>query len=112
MAVLGEAHCVLHAWLRAGNTSASRRISHFLSEALALPPAGWKLRTVSAYPGFFSEELLEFLEERGPTCIVVARLTGNAPESAPIASSTAGSVLARILPESVELKPHRRQSTF
>ena len=75
LAVLGEAQCVLHAWLRAGNTSASRGISHFLSEALALLPAGWKLRTVRADSGFFSEELLEFLEERGLTYIVVARLT-------------------------------------
>ena len=75
LAVLGEAQCVLHAWLRAGNTSASRGISHFLSEALALLPAGWKLRTVRADSGFFSEELLEFLEKRGLTYIVVARLT-------------------------------------
>jgi hypothetical protein len=76
LAVLGEAQCVLHAWLRAGNTSASRGVSHFLSEALALLPAGWKLRTVRADSGFFSEELLEFLEQRGLTYIVVARLTG------------------------------------
>ncbi|MEI7775993.1 MAG: IS1380 family transposase [Verrucomicrobiota bacterium] len=75
LAVLGEAQCVLHAWLRAGNTSASRGISHFLREALALLPAGWKLRTVRADSGFFSEELLEFLEERGLTYIVVARLS-------------------------------------
>jgi hypothetical protein len=75
LAVLGEAQCVLHAWLRAGNTSASRGISHFLSEALALLPAGWKVRTVRADSGFCSEELLEFLEERGLTYIVVARLT-------------------------------------
>lgn len=77
LAVLGEAHCVLHAWLRAGNTSASRGVSHFLSEALALLPAGWKLRTVRADSGFFCEELLGFLEERGLTYIVVARLTRN-----------------------------------
>jgi hypothetical protein len=75
LAVLGEAQCVLHARLRAGNTSASRGISHFLSEALALLPAGWKVRTVRADSGFCSEELLEFLEERGLTHIVVARLT-------------------------------------
>jgi hypothetical protein len=77
LAVLGEAQCVLHAWLRAGNTNASRGVSHFLCEALALLPAGWKLRTVRADSGFFSEELLEFLEERGLTYIVVARLTSH-----------------------------------
>ncbi len=77
LAVLGEAQCALHAWLRAGNTNASRGVSHFLCEALALLPAGWKLRTVRADSGFFSEELLEFLEERGLTYIVVACLTSH-----------------------------------
>lgn len=77
LAVLGEAQCVLHAWLRSGNTSASRGISEFLKEALALLPAGWKLRTVRADSGFFAEELLEFLEARKLTYIIVARLTQN-----------------------------------
>ncbi len=63
LAVLGEVQCVLHARLRACNASASRGISDFLREALALLPTGWKLRTVRADLGFFSEEILEFLEE-------------------------------------------------
>ena len=75
LAVLGEAQCVLHGWLRAGNTSASRGISEFLKEALSLLPAGWRLRTVRADSGFFAEELLEFLEARKLTYIIVARLT-------------------------------------
>jgi len=46
LAVLAEAPCILHAWLRSGNTGASRGIAEFLKEALALLPAGWKVRTV------------------------------------------------------------------
>ena len=68
LAVLGEARCVRHAWLRSGNTSASRGVSHFLSEALGLVPAHWKIRCVRADSGFFSRELFEFLEQgRLPT---------------------------------------------
>ena len=35
LAILGEAQCVLHAWLRSGNTGASSGVSNFLTEALA-----------------------------------------------------------------------------
>ena len=75
LAVLGEAQCVLHAWLRSGNTVASRGVSHFLSEALTLLPAAWKIRCVRADSGFFAREFFEFLEERAIPYIVVARLT-------------------------------------
>jgi len=75
LAVLAEAPCILHAWLRSGNTGASRGIAEFLKEALALLPNGWKLRTVRADSGFFSQELLEFLEARGLGYVIVARCT-------------------------------------
>jgi hypothetical protein len=75
LAVLAEAPCILHAWLRSGNTGAARGICEFLKEAFALLPQGWKLRTVRADSGFFAEELLEFLEDRGIAYVVVARLT-------------------------------------
>ncbi len=75
LAVLAEAPCILHAWLRSGNTGASRGISEFLKEALALLPAGWKLRTVRADSGFFAQELMEFLEAQGLGYVIVARCT-------------------------------------
>jgi hypothetical protein len=77
LAVLAEAPCVLHAWLRSGNTGASRGIAEFLKEALALLPLGWKVRTVRADSGFFAQELMEFLEERGLAYIIVTRCTRN-----------------------------------
>ena len=75
LAVLAEAQFVLHGWLRSGNTGAARGIVPFLQEALALLPEGTWLRTVRADSGFFDQALLEFLELRGLSYIVVARLT-------------------------------------
>jgi len=75
LAVLAEAPCVLHAWLRSGNTGAARGVCEFLKEALGLLPSGWKIRSVRADSGFFAEGLLELLEERNLPYVVVARLT-------------------------------------
>lgn len=75
LAVLAEAHFVLHAWLRSGNTGAAQGVVAFLQEALALLPAGWGLRLVRADAGFFEEGLLGFLEARGLSSIVVGRMT-------------------------------------
>jgi hypothetical protein len=75
LAVLAEAQCVLHGWLRSGNTADSRGVSLFLAEALKLLPAHWKIRCVRADSGFFAQELLCFLEERALPYLVVAKLT-------------------------------------
>lgn len=75
LAVLAEAHFVLHAWLRSGNSGAAQGVVAFLQEALALLPAGYGLRLVRADAGFFEEALLAFLEARGLAYIVVARMT-------------------------------------
>jgi hypothetical protein len=75
LAVLAEAHVVLHGWLRSGNCGTSRGVVEFLKEALALLPAPHALRIVRADAGFFDQELLGFLEQRGLSYIVVARLT-------------------------------------
>ena len=75
LAVLAEAPLVLHGWLRSGNTGAARGVVAFLSEALALLPAGLWVRCVRADSGFFEEALLAFLEKRTLPYLVVARLT-------------------------------------
>jgi hypothetical protein len=75
IAVLAEAPCILHGWLRSGNTGASRGVCEFLKEALAMMPTYWKIRTVRADSGFFAEELLEFLEGREIPYVIVARMT-------------------------------------
>jgi hypothetical protein len=75
LAFIAEAPLILHAWLRSGNTGSARGAVAFLTEALALMPAAWKLRTVRADSGFFDNTLLTFLEARAIPYIVVARLT-------------------------------------
>jgi hypothetical protein len=75
LAIMAEAHFVLHAWLRSGNCSSSRGVVEFLKEALALLARGHRIRVVRADSGFFDDKLLSFLEEQELPYIVVARLT-------------------------------------
>jgi len=75
LAVLAEMPLVLHGWLRSGNAGAARGVVAFLSEALELLPAGWKVRCVRADSGFFGDPLLSFLEDRNLPYLVVVRLT-------------------------------------
>ena len=75
LAVLGEAHFILHGWLRSGNTAAGRGVVEFLKEGLAKLEGGDWIRVVRADSGFFDQKLLEYLEGQGLSYIVVARLT-------------------------------------
>jgi hypothetical protein len=75
LAVLAEAHFVLHGWLRSGNCGTSRGVVEFLEEALALWQQRQKICLVRADSGFFDDKLLTFLEQRCLPYIVVTRLT-------------------------------------
>ena len=73
--MLGEAHFILHGWLRSGNTRADSGVVEFLKEALAkLGSLEW-IRRVRADSGFFAQELLQYLEDLKLGYIVVAKLT-------------------------------------
>lgn len=75
LAVLAEAHFVLHGWLRSGNCGSSRGVVAFLEEALALWGQRQIIRLVRADSGFFDDALLSFLEQCCLPYIVVTRLT-------------------------------------
>jgi len=75
LAVLSEAHFLLHGWLRSGNCGTSRGVEEFLKEALALLGQRVKIRLLRADSGFFDDKLLSFLEQRLLPYIVVAKLT-------------------------------------
>jgi Transposase DDE domain group 1 len=75
LAVLSEAHFLLHGWLRSGNCGTSRGVEEFLKEALALWGQREKIRLLRADSGFFDDQLLSFLEQRLLSYIVVAKLT-------------------------------------
>jgi hypothetical protein len=64
LAVLSEAHFLLHGWLRSGNCGTSRGVEEFLKEALALWGQREKIRLLRADSGFFDDKLLSFLEQR------------------------------------------------
>jgi len=74
LAVLSEAHFLLHGWLRSGNCGTARGVEEFLKEALALWGQRQKIRLLRADSGFFEDQLLSFLEQRQLPYIVVARL--------------------------------------
>jgi len=61
LAVLAEAHFLLHGWLRSGNCGTARGAVEFLQEALALLPEQHAIRVVRADAGFFDQQLLGFL---------------------------------------------------
>src|SRR3954452_12340615 len=75
LAVLSEAHFLLHGWLRSGNCGTSRGVEEFLKEALALWGQRQKIRLLRADSGFFDGLLLDFLEQLSLPYIVVARMT-------------------------------------
>ncbi len=75
LAVLGEAGFILHGWLRSGNTRADSGVVEFLEEALAKLESREWIRVVRADSGFFAQELLQYLESRELSYILVARLT-------------------------------------
>jgi len=75
LAVLSEAHFLLHGWLRSGNCGTSRGVEEFLKEALALWGQREKIRLLRADSGFFDDKLLSFLEQRLLPYIIVAKLT-------------------------------------
>lgn len=77
LAVLAEAHFVLHGWLRSGNCGSARGVVAFLQEALALVPAGLKIACVRADSGFCENAFLLFLEQMKLPYIVVARMTAS-----------------------------------
>ncbi len=75
IAVLAEAHFVLHGWLRSGNCRPGRGVVEFLKEVVALLGERHSIRLVRADSGFFEDKLLTFLESLGWPYIVVARMT-------------------------------------
>jgi hypothetical protein len=74
-AVLAEARCIAHVWLRSGNTGAARGATAFLAELWALLGAHIRLTLVRADSGFFAEEILAALEALRLPYIIAARFT-------------------------------------
>lgn len=74
-AVLAEARCIAHVWLRSGNTASARGTTAFLAEALALLEGRVTVALVRADSGFFDEAILTALEAAALPYAIVARFT-------------------------------------
>src|SRR5438309_9995184 len=64
LAVLAEAHRLLHGWLRSGNCGPARGVVEVLRKALAVRGQLQEIRLVRADSGFFNDQLLRCLEQR------------------------------------------------
>jgi hypothetical protein len=74
-AVLAEARCIAHVWLRSGNTGAARGAIAFLAEVRALLADRIRLTLVRADSGFFEEAILLALEAAALPYAIAARFT-------------------------------------
>jgi hypothetical protein len=74
-AMLAEARCIAHVWLRSGNTASARGATAFLAEALALCAGRVKIALVRADSGFFDDAILTALETAELPYAIVARFT-------------------------------------
>ena len=74
-AVLAEARCIAHVWLRSGNTGSARGATAFLTELRALLPPQVRLTLLRADSGFFDEAILLALEALELPYIIAARFT-------------------------------------
>jgi hypothetical protein len=75
IATLGRRPWVVHAWLRAGNTTSSSGAAAFLDETLALLPADMAVRFLRADSGFGVEPFLRRVEDKGLFYAVAARFS-------------------------------------
>lgn len=74
-AMLAEARCIAHVWLRSGNTASARGATAFLAETLALLESRVKATLVRADSGFFDEAILTALEAAELPDAIAARFT-------------------------------------
>ena len=74
VAALAEPKLMCGFWLRSGNTAALSNAPHFLDATLSHLPAQVRIGLVRADSGFYCDQLLSRLEQRGLDFIVVARL--------------------------------------
>ena len=75
LAGLAEAKWIVHGWLRAGNAATANNVRNFMDECLALIEGLATIWLVRADNGFFDGKFLDFLEEKGLSYLVKARMT-------------------------------------
>ena len=77
IAFVSETRMIANAWLRPGNTAASSNCEEFMRESFDQALKGQKVGLVRADRGFYTESLLNTLEERDLNYIIAARAYPN-----------------------------------
>ena len=77
MAFVGQTRMVANAWLRPGNTADSSSCKSFMEETFDQALKGKKVGLVRADSGFYTEELLSYLEEKHHKYIMAVRMYPN-----------------------------------
>ncbi len=77
MAFVSQTRMVANAWLRPGNTAASSSCKSFMEETFKEALKGKKVGLVRADSGFYTEELMGYLEEERLHYIMAARMYPN-----------------------------------
>lgn len=77
MAFVSQTRMVANAWLRPGNTAASSSCKSFMDETFKEALKGKKVGLVRADSGFYTEELMSYLEEEKLNYIMAVRMYPN-----------------------------------
>jgi hypothetical protein len=77
MAFVSQTRMVANAWLRPGNTADSSSCKSFMEETFKEALKGKKVGLVRADSGFYTEELLSYLESESLNYIMAARMYPN-----------------------------------
>ena len=77
MAFVGQTRMVANAWLRPGNTADSSSCKAFMQETFNDALKGKRIGLVRADSGFYTEELLDYLETENQNYIMAARMYPN-----------------------------------
>ena len=77
MAFISQTRMVANAWLRPGNTAACSNCVEFMRETFDRVLAGVKVGLVRADSGFYTDDILSFLEEKEMPYIIAAKAYSN-----------------------------------
>ena len=77
IAFISQTRMVANAWLRPGNTAACSNCVEFMRETFDKALAGVKVGLVRGDSGFYTDEILSSLEERGLPYIIAAKVYPN-----------------------------------
>ena len=77
MAFVSQTRMVANAWLRPGNTADSSSCKEFMEETFTHALKGKRVGLVRADSGFYTQELLEYLESRQLNYVIASKMYSN-----------------------------------